>query len=376
MSLKDIKVDKNLFKLRQIDLENVDMIEGESITFWQDAFRRVKKNRYALVAFWIISIIVFMAIFGPYFNKYTYDKRVMSSKTESIKIPPRVRVLEHVPFLPFDGTIVRDLPVVALEDMNDEYYEVIKYFDKHDQDYVQIRHDVYADRGIKDKYFWLGTDDLGRDQWTRLWYGARISLYIGLLAAFMDLSLGVIYGGIAGYFGGTKIDNLMMRFTEVIGGIPSLVILMLLLMVMEPGLISLSIAIAATGWIGVARVVRAQYLKLKDQEFVLASRTLGANPRRIIIKHLFPNVIGQIIIMITFSIPGAIFYEAFLAFIGLGIPAPLPSMGTLINNGYKFMTTNPYMMWLPTIVLSILMLSINLLANGLRDALDPKMRGK
>ena len=153
-----------------------------------------------------------------------------------------------------------------------------------------------------------------------------------------------------------------------------MVIIILFILFMEPGIIPIALAIAITGWIGMARIVRSQFMKLKGQEFILASRTIGASDLRMIMKHFLPNVLGQMIIMITFSIPGAIFYEAFLAFIGLGVPPPNASLGVLISDGYKLMKTAPHLMLVPSVVISLLMLSLNLFANGLRDALDPKMR--
>lgn len=371
----DVKVAKKLFKIRKNDFAYAEEIAGESVSFWKDAGRRLRKNKVAMTAAIVIAIIVLMSIFGPMMNEYDYENRVMDNKRTSAKLPPRVPGLENIGIL--DGTIEKKMSVKEYNRQDEEdlqYFEILKEFEEDGVDYYRVKEDTYGIKEIKDEYFWFGTDDLGRDIWTRLWFGARISLFIGLFAAFLDLTIGTAYGGIAGYFGGTKIDTLMMRFSEIFGGIPSLVILTLLLMVMDPGLGAISIAIGVTGWMGAARIVRSQFLKLKDQEFVLASRTLGAGHGRLIFKHLFPNVIGQMIVMVTFTIPGAIFYEAFLAFIGLGMPAPMPSIGTLCNDGYAFMKSYPYMLFIPTILICILMLAINLFSNGLRDALDPKMK--
>ena len=201
----------------------------------------------------------------------------------------------------------------------------------------------------------------------------------------------VAYGTIAGFYGGTMVDNLMMRFAEIWGSIPAFVLMIIMISIEKkiaqfllgivPSLSGQSIrfiilifAMSLSGWIGVARVVRAQILKLRDQEFILASRTLGASKVRLMTKHLFPNIIGQLVVMATFSIPGAIFYEAFLTFIGLGLPIPMSSLGVLVNDGYKAIQSKPSMLLIPAFIMSVLMLSINLLANGLRDALDPRMR--
>lgn len=178
---------------------------------------------------------------------------------------------------------------------------------------------------------------------------------------------------ISGYSGG-RVDNFMQRILEVASAIPNLVVVILMLLVLDPGIMSIIIAIAMTSWITMARVVRGQVLKLKDQEFVLASKTLGGSTPSILFKHLLPNVSGVIIINVMFSIPSAIFFEAFLGFIGLGIPAPQASLGTLISEGYKTLQVLPYMVLYPTLVLCIIMIAFNLIADGLRDAFDPKMR--
>ena len=234
--------------------------------------------------------------------------------------------------------------------------------------------DVYEEKGIENNYL-FGTDALGRDIWTRTWTGARVSLFIALLAAIFDLVIGVTYGGISAYYGG-KVDIIMQRIIEIISGIPSLVIVTLFIMVFEPGIISISMAMAVSGWTGMARIVRSHILRLKNQEFVLASKTLGSSDFRLIIKHLFPNIIGSIVVAIMFSLPSAIFYEAFLSFIGLGLQPPYASLGVLINEGFQALQNYPYMMFIPSIVVCLLIFSLNLLADGLRDAVDPKMRNQ
>ena len=220
---------------------------------------------------------------------------------------------------------------------------------------------------------WFGTDTLGRDLWVRLWTGARISLFIAVCAVFIDVIVGTTYGLISGYFGG-MVDSVMQRIQEIINSIPTLVVLTLLLMVMKSSLTTIVFALSLTEWIGMSRIVRAQVLKVKEEEFVLASRTLGAKSFFIIFKEILPNIYSQMIIMIMMSIPNAIFYEAYLSFVGLGLPAPNASLGTLINDGFESFLVYPYMMLIPAVVLSVLMLSFNLFGDGLRDALDPTMK--
>lgn len=219
----------------------------------------------------------------------------------------------------------------------------------------------------------FGTDDFGRDLWVRVWWGTRISLFIGISAALIDLVVGVLYGGISAYYGG-KVDDVMSRIMEIVYAIPFLLITILLIMYLQPGIATIIIAYSITGWVPMARLVRGQVLLLKEQEYVLAARTLGASPARIILKHLIPNALGIIIIQITFVVPSAIFVEAFLSYIGLGVKPPLSSLGSLISEGAGAMRFYPYRMLIPTVVFSLILLSFNLLGDGLRDALDPKMR--
>lgn len=231
----------------------------------------------------------------------------------------------------------------------------------------------YVEKGKDDVYYWFGSDLYGRDIWTRTWEGARVSLIIAVAAAIIDMVIGMSYGLISGYFGG-KVDMLMQRFLEVANGIPRLVIVTLLLLILQPGMITIIFALMLTEWVGMSRIARAEMLKLKDQEFVLASRTLGAGSFFIIFKEVLPNIIGPIITQVMFSIPTAIFTEAFLSFVGLGIPVPQCSLGSLISELYNSFTTHPYQIIPPIVVMSLLMLSFNLVADGLREALDPKMK--
>ncbi|QOR67583.1 ABC transporter permease [Cytobacillus suaedae] len=341
MSKHEEVLSKDLFKPAKLDLRESEVISQPSLNYWQDAWRRLRKNKAAILGLILMALLAFLAIFGPIMNDHGFNDQQLSRA----KMPPKVPVLEHVPFLGLDGT-------VAGPD--------------------GTRVDVYEQKGIDD-YFWFGTDGLGRDLWTRVWSGTRISLYIALLAAAIDMVIGVAYGGISAYYGG-RTDNVMQRIIEVLVGIPNLVIVILMILILEPGIISITIALTITGWVGMARIVRGQILKLKNQEFVLASKTLGSKDSNIILKHLIPNVTGVIIINTMFTIPSAVFFEAFLSFIGLGLQAPTASLGTLIDDGYKSMQTFPHMMIFPAVVISLLMIAFNLMADGLRDALDPRMR--
>ena len=232
---------------------------------------------------------------------------------------------------------------------------------------------IFAPMFSSYKFDAINTDTYGRDLFVRVWTGTRYSLFIAVVAIFIDVIVGMTYGLISGYFGG-KVDSVMQRIQEIINSIPTLVILTLLLMVMKASLFTIIMALSFTEWIGMSRITRAQVLRVKEEEFVLASRTLGASNLFIIFKEILPNIYSQMIIMIMMSIPNAIFYEAYLSFVGLGLPIPMASLGTLINDGFNSITIYPYMMVIPVIIFSILMLSFNLFGDGLRDALDPTMK--
>ena len=220
---------------------------------------------------------------------------------------------------------------------------------------------------------WFGTDDLGRDIFERIWYGARISLQVGLTAALIDLIIGVIWGGIAGFYGG-KVDEIMMRIADILYAVPYMLVVIMLMVWMGPGVTTIIIALTITGWIGMARIVRGQILQLKNQEFVLAARSLGADNKRLIFKHLIPNALGPIIVTLSLTIPNAIFTESFLSFIGLGVQAPIASWGTMSEEGLSAMRYYPWRLMFPAVFISVTILAFNLFGDGLRDAVDPRLR--
>ncbi|WEG11924.1 ABC transporter permease [Pullulanibacillus sp. KACC 23026] len=334
MTVEKDKLSKDLFTPADFSSDDKDLVSRPSIGFWKDAWIRLSKNRAAIVGLVVILFIVVMALIGPHMNKWGYNDQSLMRQN----LPPKVHGLGWLGFTGKDGSGT----------------------------------DQYAASHVKDN-FWFGTDSLGRDQWTRIWKGTQISLIIALVASIGDCLIGVAYGGISAYYGG-RIDSIMQRFIELLIGIPNLILLILLILWLQPGMKSIILALIISGWTGMARLVRGQILKLKNQDFVLAARTLGSADQRIIWKHLIPNVLGQIIITLMFTIPSAIFFEAFLSYIGLGIAAPQASLGSLNQSGFQNLQIYPYQALFPALIISILMISFNLLADGLRDAFDPKMR--
>lgn len=303
-----------LFVREAAEDEAREAVTRPSLSYWQDAWRRLKQNRLAMVGLGILLVMIIVSIVAPMLSQYTYKQIFF----EDVSKPPS-----------FSGV----------------------------------------------RPHWFGTDDLGRDLWTRVWYGGRISLFIGFTAAILNLIIGGLWGGISGYLGG-RVDDIMMRIIEIMVGLPDLIILILLTVVMSPGLQTIIIVLLIFGWTGMARLVRGQVLQLRQQEFVLAARTLGASPMRIILKHLLPNAMGPILVSLTLSVPGAIFFEAALSFLNLGVRVPIASWGTLANDGRNSMLLFPHMLLFPAVAIALTMLAFNLFGDGLRDALDPKLRGK
>ncbi len=221
--------------------------------------------------------------------------------------------------------------------------------------------------------FWFGTDELGRDLFTRCWWGARISLFVGITASLVDLVIGVLFGAIAALLGG-KTEEWMMRCADVLYAIPYLLVVILLMVVIGSGLTTIILALTITGWINMARIVRSQILQIKQQDFVKAAYALGASRRRVLLRHLIPNAMGPIIVTLTLTIPSAIFAEAFLSFLGLGVQAPIASWGTMANDGLSALRYYPWRLFFPAVFISLTMLSFNLVGDGLRDAFDPRLR--
>jgi oligopeptide transport system permease protein len=299
---------EDMFRPVKVPAEEAETLAGSPAGFWRDAWRRLLRNRWAVVAGALILLVIGLALFGPLFTA--------------------------------TSGFVQDLGNQYATPSGDAYF---------------------------------GTDKFGRSMWDRVWEGTRVSLFIAFLAAFIDLGIGMFYGAISGYYGG-KVDNVMQRIIEIVTGIPNLVVLILMMLFLNPGILTITLALTITGWTSSARLIRGQVLRLKEEEFFLAARVLGAGTWRLLVKHLIPNVLYLVIINLMLTVPSAIFFEAFLSFIGLGIAPPDASLGSLINSAADTMQYYPYLLIIPAVILSVLTIGFRVLGDGLRDALDPRMR--
>lgn len=304
--------------------------------FWKGVATRFFKNARAVIGLVIIVLIIILALIGPNINNYGYSDIVSYYDEETGKEVVAKSMSPHIPWLH-------------------------KLFTGEDYD------DNFADYT-----FVFGTDSLGRDLWTRVWYGARVSLLIAFVTIFIDMIIGMSYGLISGFFGGVT-DNIMQRIVEIANSIPRLVIVGVLATFMTKGIGLVIVALLLTEWIGMSKIARAEMFKIRGMEYIMASRTLGARNGRIIFKDVLPNTIGPIITQMMFSIPTAIFTEAFLSFVGVGIMLPQCSVGSLIEDGFNNITTLPYQILPPILVLAFLMLAFNFVGDGLREALAPRI---
>lgn len=347
---------KNLLSL-QIDLSKFEKATDEekaqhetmreSTTFFKDGMRKLRKNPLAMMSLIILAVLVISIIVVPFFYPYSYEQMITVNGKR-------------------DKTAKNLAPFT---------------YSKMEQKAM--------DEGQKIFPHIFGTDELCRDYFIRVVYGARVSLAVGLFASLIVLVIGLVYGSVAGYFGGT-VDMVMMRIVDIIYSLPDTLMVVLLSVVLNQilgaklqgtvlaklgtNMISLFVVFGVLYWVGMARLVRGQILSIRNNEYVLAARALGAKPGRIIKKHILPNCMSVIFISVALQIPSAIFTESFLSFIGLGVQAPMPSLGSLANAARGGMQSYPYKMVFPAIIICLIVLSFNLLGDGLRDAFDPKLR--
>ncbi len=348
--------------------------ETQPVGYFKDAMIRLKRNKASVLSFSVICLIAFFSVFGPAMTPYGFNDQ----DGGLANMPPRIPGLEKLGIA--DGTrLLTNKRVTSLANAS-KYPEgsIIAMKNKrliNDVEIVDVLVDYYKYSGAGDRYFWMGTDYLGRDLWARLWRGSRVSLLIALVAVAVNTVMGIVYGAISGFYGG-RVDNLMMRITEIVSAFPEIVVVTLFIIAFGTGMTSIILALVIRGWVPVARMVRSQFLRFKNREYVLAARTLGVKDSALIFKHILPNSMGPIITRMMIAVPSAIFAESFLAYVGLGLKAPEPSIGILLSNGQKVLLLYPYQTLFPAILISALMICFNLFSNGLRDALNPTMRGQ
>ena len=363
------------FQMVQSEEIHDEKFQTKPIGFFKDAMIRLSKSAVAVTSFTIIVLIILSSLIVPNITGYGYRQQNIAAKD----LPPRIPLLEDIGIA--DGTrVLKNRKKEALSDPKrypeGSVLEIVREFEAKGVAMVDVKVDAYVYAGVStDEYHWFGTDYLGRDLCTRLFKGARVSLLIAFVSVVTNVIIGVIYGAISGYYGG-KVDIVMTHFAEVLDGLPYVVVTILFMLLLGAGITSLILAMCVTGWIGTSRLIRAQFFRFKEREYVLAARTLGVGDIALIFRHILPNCVGPLITRAMIAIPGAIFSESFLAYIGLGIAPPEPSIGILLSDGQNVLLQYPYQTFFPAVLISVLMIAFNMFANGLRDALDPTKRGE
>ena len=346
-NLLSLQIDLNKFQKATDEEKAQHETMRESTTFFRDGMRKLRKNPLAMISLVVLALLVITIIVVPFFYPYSYEQMITVNGK-------------------------RDKTAKNLSPMT---------YSKNELAAIEEGQTIFPHL--------FGTDELCRDYFIRVLYGARVSLSVGLFASLIVLVIGLLYGSISGYFGG-KVDIVMMRIVDIIYSLPDTLMVVLLSVVLNQvlgnalqgtplakvgsNMISLFVVFGVLYWVGMARLVRGQILSIKTNEYVLAARALGAKPGRIIRKHILPNCMSVIFISVALQIPSAIFTESFLSFIGLGVQAPMPSLGSLANAARGGLQSYPYKMVFPAIIICLIVLGFNLLGDGLRDAFDPKLR--
>ncbi|MBM6975181.1 ABC transporter permease [Intestinimonas butyriciproducens] len=375
--------------------------DRESVSYWKDAWRRLRRNKVAMVAMVIILLIALFAFVGPLLVPYSYDQVIPGANNlhpwhysleDLAAMDPELAVEEARAAAEAEGrelsrveeaTIRAQVKAAGTEDIKP------KLFGYTNDELHRMENGEFVFPHV------FGCDNQGRDIMVRTMIGARVSMIVGICCAIIVLVIGALYGSISGYCGG-RVDTIMQRIVEIIYTIPEVLIILLLGSTLKPifeefqnsgdgflqqmvtllgaNLISIFITFGLLYWVTMSRLIRGQILQLKQQEYVTAARALGASGRRIIKRHLLPNCIGQIVTTTFLQIPSAIFTESFLSFLGMGVSAPMTSLGSMCSDGLKGLTTYPYRLFIPAAILSLMILCLNLFGDGLRDALDPRLK--
>ena len=380
---------RNWEALQQTNEER-ERIWRKTRSFAGDVWSRFRKKPTAIAGFLIIVLLVLFSVLGPLFTGKSYSEQDLNAAN----IAPRIKVFEtpdrngwlyitqsmKLLRVSAEGEFGEQLNKLREDSerqmliFNYEGSELGLYYGK--KPYLVVNPDtlvIAKSRMLRNRDYLLGTDSLGRDILTRLMYGSRVSLVVAFVAVIVNLLIGILYGGVSGYLGG-NVDEFMMRIVDIISTIPLTLYVILIMVLLGSGLGSIIVALGSVYWVGMARVVRGQVLSLKQQEFVLAARTIGSSTSTILFRHLIPNAMGAILVTATMLIPSAIFMEAFLGFLGIGLKPPLASLGTMCNDATENLRSCPYQLFIPAFVIVLIMFAFNFVGDGLRDALDPKLR--
>lgn len=381
---------ENKWELLESSDEDREKIWKKNRTFAGDVWFRFRHKPTAVGGLILILVLLVFAFVGPHFTKYSYSKQDL----DVVNIPPRMTVYEtkdksgylyitaslKILWVNKDGTLGKQLTKLREEkdssmiifDCNGEevglYYGIKPYLIADPATRV-----IYDKAKVWNHSYILGTDSLGRDILTRLMYGTQVSLLVAVIAVVVNLVIGIVFGGISGYIGG-MVDTVMMRIVDIISTIPLTLYVILIMVLMGSGIKSIIVAIGTTYWVDMARVVRGQVLSLKSQEFVMAAKTIGSSTKTILLQHLIPNAMGSILVTVTMLIPSAIFMEPFLGYLGIGLQPPLASLGTMCNDATQNLRSCPYQLFIPALVICLIMFGFNFIGDGLRDALDPKLK--
>ena len=334
------------------DNSDREKIWSKSRTFAGDVWFRFRRKPTAIAGFVIIIALTLFALVGPLFTPYDYSVQNL----EVVNVPPVMKVYQ-IP----NGDylyITTALKVISVTPDGKLSGQLRKVRDESDKSMT-----IFDADGTEVALYYGGS----------LMYGTRISMLVALMAAFVNLIIGILYGGISGYLGGT-VDMIMMRIVDIISTIPLTLYVILIMQVLGAGIQSIIVALGSVYWVDMARVVRGQILSLKQQEFVLAAKTIGSSATTILFDHLIPNALGSILVTITMLIPSAIFMEAFLGYLGIGLQPPLASLGTMCNDASANLRTSPHELLIPALMICVIMFAFNFVGDGLRDALDPKLK--
>ena len=368
--------------------DDMERLWGKSRTFAEDVWFRFRRRFNSLLGLCLILLVLVFAYVGPFFTKFSYSDQNL----DFVNIPPAFSASKIGESLFY---VTNNLRLIELDAGGHLIGSVKKTSESEAAKRVTFEHgggELVLDYGSKPyrlmgpdgrvaeehKFVWnrtylMGSDNLGRDMMARLMYGARVSLLVAITAALTNLLIGVLFGSASAYFGGMT-DSVMMRIVDIISTLPLTLYVILIMVFLGSGLTSIIAALGSVYWVNMARVVRGEVLSLKERDFVLASKTIGSSTWTILSRHLIPNAMGPILVTMTMLIPQAIFMEAFLSFIGLGIAPPLSSLGTMCNDALTTLRTSPYQLFEPALLICILMFGFNFVGDGLRDALDPKQR--